>query len=117
MNGIDSTHLAPEKVKSLADILCEDSAAHWQHVKVEEIHPSGEALLDRMFYRAMPIRTTSHSRTEQTKVAEQADGMVKEDSFQLKICDKVAVKDKHPELSAMQERAKVLASALKAMEK
>ena len=54
MNGIDPSQLPSERVKNIAMTLCEDSATHYGHEVKEEIHPSGENLLDRLFYRAMP---------------------------------------------------------------
>ena len=120
MNGIDSTHLDPKKVAELAEILVTDSANYWKHEPVPMLHPSGEPLLDRFFYREMPTRTTSHTSETSTKVSDVSDGSIGEKSFQESLDNPsalLAIKAEFPEFDKMMERTKVLASGLKALEK
>lgn len=108
------------KVKELAEVLCTDSAKFWGHEVATMLHASGEALLDRLFYREMPTRTTSHSSTTKSTVTDVSDGAVGENSFQLAVAapsNVMAIKAECPAFDKMRERAKVLASGLKALEK
>lgn len=109
-----------EKVKELATLLCQDSAAFWKHEPVQILHASGEALLDRLFYREMPTRTSSHSSTTTTKISDVSDSTIGDKSFQLALeapTSMLAIKAESPAFDKLQERAKVLASGLKALEK
>jgi hypothetical protein len=121
MNGIDPSQLPDERQKTIVDILCSDSAAYWGHSTREDLHPSGEQMLDRLFYRALPTRTTSHSQSNVTKVLDTADNLIGEKSFDAciptSLDGKMLVKDENPRFTEMTEKAKVLGSALKALEK
>jgi len=121
MNAIDPSQLPDERQKTIVDILCSDSAAYWGHSTREDLHPSGKQMLDRLFYRALPTRTTSHSQSNSTKVLDTADNLIGEKSFDACIPTgsdgKMLVKDENPRFTEMCERARVLGSALKALEK
>ena len=122
MNGIEALDVGDEKADRLCELLVADSAAEYGFEPGGRMHPSGEKLLHKYFYKKSTGHVEASTSRRETRISEEADGKLEVKPFDEKLQlmkggGPLMIKNENPAFVEFENDLKVLLSALKALEK